>query len=156
VRPVPQAAIDLARQFEGFRATRYYDTGGKPTIGYGHLLSGPTDQLWAAILSDEEAQVLLAQDMDTRSAQPLETTFPVARILAFTEGQYAALLDFVFNEGIGHFSNSTLYTMIRGGQPYDKCGEQFGRWVYGMVNGQEVVLQDLVRRRAAETALWNS
>lgn len=155
MRPVPQAALSIAQQFEGFRPKRYLDTGGRPTIGYGHLLAGPSDPLWNATLSDESGQELLAQDMVNRAALPLETVLG-SRLSSLTDNQYAALLDFTFNEGAGRFKGSTICHMIVTGAAASAIAPQFGRWVYGVVNGQEVVLQDLVRRRAAETALWNS
>jgi lysozyme len=74
---------------------------------------------------------------------------------SLTDGQYAALIDFVFNVGAGAFNGSTLCHYIRTGNMVLAPG-QFGLWVHGRVNGQEVVLPGLVRRRAAEVAVWNT
>ena len=153
MRPVPQQALDLVKASEGFRASRNTDPTGNAEIGYGHKLM-PGDPLWNATLSEESAESLAMDDLE-HVAQELTTILGDALVSELTEGQWAALLDFTFNEGAGRFEGSTLCAMVKTGQFADAAG-QFGRWVYGCVNGSEVKLPGLVTRRAAETALWQS
>lgn len=153
MRPAPQAALDLVKTFEGFRPTRYSDTGGVQTIGYGHKLT-TGDPLWNASISETSAEEVAMDDLDTTGLE-IQNVLGPQQVSLFTDGQWAALLDFVFNEGIGRFEGSTLCAMIRAGQ-LQSAGEQFGRWVYGVVNGVETQLDGLVKRRAAEAALWVS
>jgi lysozyme len=153
VRDVPQQALDLVKASEGFRASRNTDPTGNPEIGYGHKLT-PVDPFWNAVLSEEGAAALAMDDLD-HVASELETLLGSALIDNLTVGRWAALLDFVYNVGIGRFQTSTLCQKIRTGQLIS-AGCEFPRWVYGKdpVTEKEVVLPGLVRRRAAELSLW--
>ena len=153
MRAVPSAALALVKRFESFRATRYSDTGGLPTIGYGHKIS-VGDPLWNATISEETAEQLARSDLET-AASELQTDLGDTLLASLTDNQWSALLDFVFNEGIGRFETSTLASLIKRGD-LAGVGAQFDRWVYGQVDGEEVQLPGLVARRAAETALWQS
>ena len=74
---------------------------------------------------------------------------------ALTAGQYAAILDFAYNLGVGAFAASTLCHFIQIGNMAAVPG-QFALWTHERVNGVETVEQGLVRRRAAEVDVWNS
>ena len=153
IRPAPQAAIDLAKQFEGLRLSAYKDTGGLLTVGYGHKIT-PTDppEYSSAPITEGQAETLLAGDMNVAATELcLEIGGGLAASL--TEGQYAALCDFVFNEGVGQFAESTLMKLVLKGD-YANAALEFPRWVFGTANGQKVQLPGLVRRRAAERALF--
>ncbi len=70
-----------------------------------------------------------------------------------TDRQYAALIDFVFNLGIGAFEGSTLHEMLVEGK-VENVPHELARWIYA---GQpQRVLQGLVKRRAAESELWQA
>lgn len=159
MRPVPAApCLGLIHEFEkgpngSFAATRYLDPAGYPTIGWGHKLSGIFDPLYEKTLTPAEADALALQDL-AAAAQGVCNAIPsVAGSL--TEGQYAALIDFVFNLGAGAFAGSTMCHYINTGN-MALAPLQFGLWVHGRVNGVEQVLPGLVRRRAAEKAVWNT
>jgi lysozyme len=66
-----------------------------------------------------------------------------------TQNQFDALCDFVFNVGAGNFEESTLLRKLNDGD-YGGAASEFDRWVH---SGQ-TVLPGLVRRRAAEKALF--
>lgn len=151
MRPVPAACLGLIHQFEGFRATRYIDVAGNPTIGWGHLLSDPSDMLWDSVLSVVQADALAETDLALRAAGPLCADLAPEIVDALTEGQYAALVDFVFNEGIGHWHASTARTDVINGALLSVPAE-LNKWVYA----GGAVQNGLVRRRAAEVALWQS
>lgn len=154
MRPVPPQALTLVKASEGFRASRNLDPTGNCEIGYGHKLL-PGDPLWNATLSEESAESLAMDDLE-HVAQELLAVLGDAIIENLTDGQWAAILDFTYNEGIGRFQASLLCTKIRHAQ-MATAGVEFDRWVYGHTpNGALVKLPGLVTRRAAETALWQS
>ena len=96
---MPQAAIDLAKRFEGFhrvpqsdplrRAHPYVCPAGYWTIGWGHLC--PPDH---PPLTEEEAENYLAADMAAALAATLRHC-PV--LLNQPENRLAAIVDFTFN-----------------------------------------------------------
>lgn len=155
MRPIPQEALDLVKASEGFRASRNLDPTGNAEIGYGHKLV-PGDPLWNATLSQESAESLAMDDLE-HVAQELHAVLGDALVAELSEGRWAALLDFTYNEGIGRFRGSTLCAMVKTGMFAD-AGAQFSRWVYAADprTGAKVKLSGLVTRRAAETALWQS
>ena len=146
---VPQAAIDLAKRFEGFhrvprldpdRAHPYLCPAGFWTIGYGHLC----DPKHAPITVDE-AEVHLARDLQTA----LVATLRYCPVLATeSEGRLAAIVDFTFNLGAGRLQTSTLRRRINQ-QDWSSAATELGRWV----RGGGSVLPGLVVRRQAEALL---
>lgn len=106
---VPQAAVDLAKRFEGFHRVPKHDPGivhpylclaGYWTIGYGHLCN-PTHPP----ITKAEAEAYLA--LDLRVA--LNATLRYCPVLATEpEGRLAAIVDFTFNLGAGRQQTSAL------------------------------------------------
>jgi lysozyme len=136
------AGISLTEQFEGCELTAYWDAYGKVwTIGYGH--TGP-DVHEGMTITQEQATALLKADLATAEAGVQSLT-----AVNLTPNQFAALVDFAYNEGVGQLAGSTLMRLVNAGN-FKEAAEQFGHWVYA--GGQ--VLSDLVRRRAAEKALF--
>ena len=150
VRSVPQAAIDLAKRFEGFhrvpqsdplrRAHPYVCPAGYWTIGWGHLC--PPDH---PPLTEAEAERYLAADLTVALAATLRYC-PV--LLNQPESRLAAMVDFTFNLGAGRLQTSTLRRRIN---QMDWAGAalELRKWVHG--GGR--VLPGLVARRQAEIAL---
>ena len=146
---VPQAAIDLAKRFEGFcrvpksdpdRAYPYVCPAGFWTIGYGHLCDDKH-----LPITMEEGEAYLAADM----AVALSATLRNCPVLATEpEGRLAAIVDFTFNLGAGRLQTSTLRRRIN---QLDWTGAalELRKWVHG--GGR--VLPGLVARRQAEIAL---
>jgi len=146
---VPQAAVDLAKRFEGFhrvpksdpgRAHPYVCPAGFWTIGYGHLCD-PTHPP----ISEDEAEAYLARDLVTA----LDATLRFCPVLATEpEGRLAAIVDFTFNLGTGRLQTSTLRRRVNQ-QDWTAAVTELRRWVYG--GGR--VLPGLVSRRETEAAL---
>ena len=146
---VPQAAIDLAKRFEGFhrvpradpgRAHPYVCPAGYWTIGYGHLCDPKHPPI-----TEAEAEGYLAADLRTA----LNATLRYCPVLATEpEGRLAAIVDFTFNLGAGRLQTSTLRRRLNQ-RDWPSAASELRRWVYG--GGK--VLPGLVIRRAAETAL---
>ena len=146
---VPQAAIELAKRFEGFhrvartdpgRAQPYICPAGYWTIGYGHLCDPKHPPI-----TEAEAEIYLAHDLQTA----LVATLRYCPVLATEpEGRLAAIVDFTFNLGAGRLQASTLRRRINQ-RDWVAAGKELRRWVYG--GGK--VLPGLVARRQAEIFL---
>ena len=147
---VPQAAIDLAKRFEGFErkvkrgieisAVPYICPAGFWTIGYGHLCDPKHSPI-----TEAEAEVYLARDLQSA----LTATLRYCPVMATeSEGRLAAIVDFTFNLGAGRLQTSTLRRRVNL-RDWVAATQELRRWVYG--GGK--VLPGLVIRRHAEVAL---
>jgi lysozyme len=150
-RPVPAGVPTLVKQFEGLKLSRYLDPAGIPTYGWGHVIQ-PNDP--PSPLVTAQAQELLDGDLASAASELCQSLHP-SLVISMTDGQYGALVDFVFNEGIGRFRASTMCHFVNTDQLPLVTGE-FGKWTYGKVNGVETVLDGLVKRREAEKQMWLS
>lgn len=138
------AGLEMIKRFEGFRAHTYLDAAGVPTVGYGHRLLQP--HAFPNCLSQDDAASILRADVRD-AVQVVERLVKVP----LTQGQFDALVDFVFNLGQERFARSTLLRALNGGR-YQAAGEQLLRW--DLVNVEEN--QGLRARRLAELTLWNA
>jgi lysozyme len=136
------AGINLIKQSEGFRATPYKDTAGLLTIGYGHRIR-PTD-CFSGHMSQAQAETVLAADLAAAEQS-------VTRLVKvpLTQGQFDALVDFVFNLGSGRLASSTLLKDLNAGL-YTQAAEQILIWDHA---GPKV-LPGLQHRRQAEFQLF--
>jgi lysozyme len=144
--------IDLVKTFEGLHKVQpdgtissYLCPAGKWTIGYGSC-KGVRSGMKITI---EEAELRLREDLRTAEAD-------VKRYVSvpLTQGQYDALVSFVFNLGAGNFRSSTLLKKLNQGL-YNDVPEQIMRWNKARVGGKLTVLNGLTRRRAAEAAIFS-
>jgi len=154
-RAASDACICLIQHFEGLRLDAYWDAaGGVWTIGYGHT---GADVAQGQSITREEACALLAQDVYAASAVVRRACAGVD----LTQGQFDALVSFVFNVGAGRQNvkpgfvyllngkPSTLLVRLRAGD-VTGAADEFPKWVYA--GGKR--LPGLVRRRAAERELF--
>ncbi len=149
VRPVYEPGLALTKASEGFREHRYNDAANYCTIAYGHLIKlascdGTEPARFLRGLSEPEGSELLVEDM--RTAQIVVMT---AVEVELSDGQFAALSDFVFNVGGGNFRSSTLRRVVNAGD-FDNVPTQLRRWV--KAGGRE--LPGLVARREREIELF--
>lgn len=146
---VPQAAVDLAKRFEGFhrvpkadpgRAHPYLCPAGYWTIGYGHLCDPKHPPI-----TEAEAEAYLAHDLKVA----LDATLRYCPVLATEpEGRLAAVSDFTFNLGAGRLQTSTLRRRVNQ-RDWAAAARELRRWVYG--GGRP--LPGLIARRDQETRL---
>jgi lysozyme len=134
----------LACAFEQRRLTAYLCPAGVPTIGWGHTKGVKLGDT----CSVQQADIWLTQDLEDAAAAVSSLVH-----VPLTQGQFDALTDFVFNLGAGRLKSSTLLQLLNDGRVF-AAADQFERWVHGKVNGQDVVLPGLVKRRAAEAAMF--
>jgi len=141
------AGRTLIESFEGCELTAYQDQRGIWTIGFGHTGAEVVSGL---VCTQEQADVWLAQDL-LMTETAIEHLLPVD--LALTQNQFDALVSLVYNIGSGDFQISTVRRKLSQTPPdYQGASQAFGMWC--KTNG--VVNPGLVRRRAAEMALFNT
>lgn len=136
-----QEGIDLIKKYEGFSSEVYLCPALKATIGYGHLVKeGESFKK----ISKAEGERILKEDV--RFAEEA-----VSRLVKvdLTQGQFNALVSFVYNLGEGNFATSTLLKELNRGN-YNKASKELERWVY--VGKKR--LKGLERRRNAEIKLF--
>lgn len=144
-----ESGLAAIRAHEGLRLEAYPDPGsadGLPiTIGYGSTrrLDGSAWKLGDKI-TEAEATTLLRRDVSDA-----EVTVNRLVTVPLTQGQFDALVSFVFNVGAGAFKGSTLLRLLNAGD-YTGAAAQFARWV----NNDGKPLSGLVRRRNAERAMF--
>ncbi len=132
--------IEKIKEFEGLRLRAYRDSGGKPTIGYGHTLGVKMGQR----ITERKAEEMLEQDLWVAGR------FPNTMKEIDTQGKYDAVVSFIFNLGVGNFKRSTLYRRILHHAPDRLIQAEFRRWVHS--GGK--VLPGLVKRREWEAQRW--
>jgi lysozyme len=122
------------------------DPLGTLTVGYGH--TGPDVHVGMTVTA-ERAEAWLAEDLNL-AARRLRSRID-AVVDELTDNQYAALLSFVFNLGVGGaMEQATIWKRLRARQ-FDQVPLEMMKFV----NARGRKLQGLVERRAAEVALWS-
>jgi lysozyme len=130
----------LTESFEGCELKAYQDGGRVWTIGYGHTYG--VTQGMTCTLSQAEQWL----DSDYRTAENAVNFYVKPQL---SQPEFDALVDFVFNVGVGRFKGSTMLTLINQSQLY-LAALEFDKW--GLVKGQ--ICAGILRRRQAETALF--
>jgi lysozyme len=139
-----RAALDLIQSFEGFRARAARLPDGRFTIGYGHVATAREGlEIGAADAAD-----LLKWDL-----RPIEDALRQWVHAPINQHQYDALVSFAFNIGLQAFRGSAVLAHVNRGEPV-AAALAMGAWRRANVNGQVIVVDALVRRRAAEAALF--
>lgn len=144
-RPLPAAALDLIRRYEGLRLRAYRCPAGIWTIGYGHTGQVDGRPLTAGVrITEAQADAYLLADALGHARDIL-----AAATVPLTDGEYGALVALGYNIGWPALRRSTLWRRLMAGDRAAAAAE-FARWT--RASGR--VLPGLVRRRAAERALF--
>ena len=143
MRQINQAGLDLIKSFEGCKLKAYRDQVGVLTIGYGHTGNDVSED---QVIDQDRADQLLLNDL-SRFCLGVESSVTVY----ISDNQFAALVSFSFNLGLGSLRSSTLLKLINEGN-LDGAALEFVKWnkAGGVVN------PGILRRRQAEQALFNS
>lgn len=140
-RQINARGLAALKRYEGLRLTSYRDIVGVWTLGYGstgsHVKPGMT-------ITEPEAEALLRKDLSRFEAAVTNLVK-----VKLTDNQFAALVSFSFNVGIGAFQKSTLLKKLNAGN-YNAVPAELMKWT--KAGGRQV--QGLVNRRAQEGALW--
>ena len=137
---ISNAGLALIKKYEGCQLKAYKCPAGVWTVGVGHtrgVKEGMT-------ITQEIADKLLQEDI-----APTEKALNALKI-NFRQGQFDALVSFIFNLGIGNFNSSTLKKKIVAGAKDEDIAAEFGKW--NKAGGK--VLAGLTKRREEEAKLW--
>lgn len=147
-----EQGLRLTKDSEGLELVAYPDPGtknhpdpierGKPwTIGYGH-----TKGVYPGMTCTEaQADAWLREDV--KWAERAVKDLVEVRL---SQGQYDALVDFVFNVGRKAFLNSELLQKLNQGR-YSEVDAELAEWIFS--GGK--VFQGLVTRRARAAQLFD-
>ena len=141
---VSAAAVALIKRFEGFRRTAAQLGDGRWTIGYGHTRSARE----GVQVSEEDASALLLYDLQDVTVAINELIFT-----PLTQNQVDALASFVLNIGVESFKSSSVLRRINEGNLL-QAGCAIEMWRKADFEGERIVVDALVRRRAAEKGLF--
>lgn len=137
---VSQAGIDLIKRFEGCRLQAYMDSVGVWTIGYGCT----TDVAPGMKITITQAEERLKADVkDAVACVNREVKVPL------TQGEFDALVSFVFNLGCGSLKKSTLLKLLNEGD-HEAAAYEFRKW--DKAGGVQV--DGLTKRRFAECKMF--
>lgn len=151
-----QSSTELIKQFETFRPSPYRDVN-KLAIGWGF---NDPNLVKRGHMTEKEANDIL-NGYVTSIGGYIDAQVKVP----LTNNQKAALVVFTYNVGRTNFASSTLLKKLNQRQ-YGAVPSEMQRWnkVKRVVNGKVVkdkngkivydVAPGLVKRRAAESALW--
>jgi lysozyme len=138
------AAIALIKRFEGLRLAAAQLDDGRWTIGYGHTRSARE----GAEVTEADAEALLAYDLIEVQAAINDLTYT-----PLTQNQFDALASFVSNIGVEAFRHSSVLRRINEGALL-QAGCAMEMWRKAEFEGERIVIDALVRRRATEKALF--
>jgi len=141
---VTRSLVELVKGFEGLRrrAARLGDGGW--TIGYGHARTARE----GVVIGPEDAEALLYYDLSIVAERVEAWTFT-----PLNQNQFEALTAFAFNIGLENFRTSEVLRHVNAGRPLDAAAA-LERWSLADIGGDTQVVDALVRRRAAEKALF--
>lgn len=143
---VSRAAIELIKRFEGYRRNAAQLPDGRWTIGYGHTLTARE----GAEVSEPDAEALLVYDLIAVQHAVNESVYA-----PLTRNQFDALCSFAFNVGLDNFRRSQVLKRLNAGAHVQAaCAMEL--WRKTDFEGERIVLDALVRRRASEKAMFLS
>jgi len=144
-RKINSEGLALIKQWEGLRTTAYKDAVGVWTIGYGHTSAAGTPYVQMGLkITSRDAENILARDL-----RQYERAVEEAVKVALNDNQFAALVSFTYNVGIGNFRKSTLLKKLNAGD-YEAVPLELAKWT----RAGKKHLKGLANRRAAEAGLW--
>lgn len=156
MRPLPSSCLPFIREWEkgpggDFAATTYMDQGA-PAIGWGHRVVNRADPLLTKAITRKEADEIAIKDLQN-AAGDVERALGERATAKLNDGQFAALVVFMFNIGAKQFGGSTMRQKLIDGK-FEDVPAEFDKWIFVTTSGQKRVSQGLQRRRAAERKLW--
>lgn len=136
--------LELIKSFEGFRETATRLPDGRWTIGYGHVRTARE----GLTISQKDAEDLLLYDL-----KPVEDAVASFIYAPLMQNQFDALVSLAFNISPGQFRDSDILRNLNAGD-YLAAANGFDLWRKARLHGRVMVVDALVRRRAAEKSLF--
>lgn len=136
--------LALIQEYEGFRAEPAQLPDGAWVVGYSHVRVGEA----GPNLTQTEAAALLALDLG-----PVERLVNALVTVKLTQSQFDALVSFAFSVGDEAFAASQVLRRVNT-QDFVAAACAMDAWRKSDVGGELEIVDALVRRRAAEKALF--
>ena len=130
--------------FEGFRAKAAQLDDGRWTIGFGHTATARE----GAEITEADAEALLLYDLIQAAHAVNEHVYA-----PLGQNQFDALVSFAFNIGARAFKSSPTVRRLNEGRMLE-AALAMELWRKADLEGERIVIDALVRRRAAEKALF--
>ena len=149
-----QTAVNIIKEFEGFRAAPYKCAAGVWTIGYGTTYYPDGALVWPSDkpISKEKATDFLEHHIDHAIVPVLESSIPTWGLM--NANQKAAIISFSYNLGAHFYGNGGFNTITKTlGKIENWDDVPTAMMLY--VNPGSSFEAGLRRRRRAEGALWN-
>ncbi len=141
---VSERGLGLIKRFEDCELKVYLCPAGVKTAGYGATGHGVAEMELGALITQEQADRWLAEDVKV-----FEDAVNDLTRVPLNQNEFDALVSFVYNVGKGAFERSTLLKLLNAG---DRKGaaREFLKWT--RAGGRR--LAGLVKRRRAERDLF--
>ncbi|MAK62617.1 MAG: hypothetical protein CMK09_16730 [Ponticaulis sp.] len=143
---ISKTGLNLIKGFEGLRRRSEALAGGGWIVGYGHTRSARE----GVEVSEREAEYLLRYDL-----QDVEKMVSEAVHAPLNQNEFDALVSFAWNVGRQNFHASDVLKYVNAGEML-AAAESFNAWRKARVDGRLIVVDALVRRRAAEKHMFLS
>ena len=146
---ISSKGLSIIKKFEGYSSTSYLCPAGISTIGYGstYYENGTRVTLDDKSISKALAEQILEYQVSKVYGAAVNRYVNVP----LTQNQFDAITSLAYNIGVGNLQRSTLLRKLNQGK-YKKAAKEFSKW---RRSGGKV-LKGLVKRRKAETDLFNS
>ena len=147
MKPHPRVSatgLELVKRFEGLRRRSARLADGGWTIGYGHTRSARE----GVEVTEQEAETLLIYDLD-KAAEALDAWC----FTPLNQNQADALIAFAFNIGLEAFRTSQVLRWVNEGHML-QAAAALELWRKAEFEGESLVFDALIRRRAAEKGLF--
>jgi lysozyme len=139
-----RAGLELIKSFEGFRDAAIRLPDGRWMIGYGHVRTARE----GLKISQNDAEELLIYDL-----KPVEDAIHAMVYAPLNQNQFDALASLGFNISPGRLRDSGVIHNLNSGN-YLGASSDFDIWRKARIGGRLMVVDALVRRRAAEKAMF--
>ena len=139
-------AKKVIKNFEGLSLKAYQCSAGFWTIGYGHKA---VDVFEGRVIDLAEAELLLESDVG-HFARVVEEYVKAP----LNNGQFTALVSFVFNLGEQRLLHSTMLRKLNDSD-YIGVSNEFIRWNKAKIDGKLEVVDGLTKRRNEEKDIFN-
>jgi lysozyme len=139
---VTPTAVELVKHFEGLRTEAGQLRDGRWMVGYSHTRFARK----GVSVTPKDAEALLVYDL----SQIADAITPLI-LTPLRQNQFEALLSFAFNIGLENFRHSTVLTWINQAALL-QAAAAIELWRKAEFDGEELVVDALVRRRAFEKA----
>jgi len=136
--------MELIKSFEGYRRSSARLADGRWTIGYGHTKTARE----GVEVSPSDAEALLIYDLMEITQAVNDWTFA-----PLTQNQFDALVSFAFNVGLENFRRSMVLRRVNEGAML-QAAAALDLWRKADFEGERIVVDALVRRRAAEKSMF--